>query len=142
MDLRVLPVGFHAQYAQATAINVTSRYHVDVNTIFLCFFPGVADGISTVNQCNKMNHFIQQVRCRYSSRKLKIKIYSSRDSLLVTHATTNPPVKFLNMDERTGILILTCLWPYMMEEHSFIHYVDSSLTLCHVLCNVDKTAVQ
>jgi hypothetical protein len=36
------------------------------------------------------------------------KTYNSRDSLMVTHLTTNPPVSCLNRAERTGSLVVSC----------------------------------
>ena len=37
----------------------------------------------------------------------KSKTYNSRDSLMVTHLTTNPPVSCLNRAERTGSLVVS-----------------------------------
>ncbi len=56
-------------------------------------------------------------------KKKKDSTYSSRDSLLVIHATTSPPITFLNRDERTGILYLTHLWPYVIEKYSLDVYI-------------------
>ena len=39
--------------------------------------------------------------------------YNSRDSLMVTHSTTNPPIWGLCMAERTGCPILLSLWSYV-----------------------------
>jgi hypothetical protein len=36
------------------------------------------------------------------------KTYNSGYSLVVTHLTTNPPVRCLNRAERTGSLVITC----------------------------------
>ena len=41
--------------------------------------------------------------------------YNSGDSLVVTHLTTNPPVHCLYMAERTGSLVFSVLWSYVME---------------------------
>jgi hypothetical protein len=38
----------------------------------------------------------------------KSKTYNSGYSLVVTHLTTNPPVRCLNRAERTGSLVVTC----------------------------------
>ena len=47
---------------------------------------------------------------RYSSSAQKIaKTYNSGYSLVVTHLTTNPPVRCLNRAERTGSLVVS--WP-------------------------------
>jgi hypothetical protein len=45
--------------------------------------------------------------------KRKVKTYNSRDSLMVTHLTTNPPVSCLNRAERTGSLVFMILWSYV-----------------------------
>ena len=42
------------------------------------------------------------------------KTYNSQDSLLVTHATTNWPIRSLNMAERTGCLVFYDLWSYVI----------------------------
>jgi hypothetical protein len=41
----------------------------------------------------------------------KAKTFSSGDSLVVTHLTTNPPVCSLSVSERTGTRVLCNLWP-------------------------------
>ncbi|KAK8258116.1 hypothetical protein IWZ00DRAFT_35013 [Phyllosticta capitalensis] len=48
-----------------------------------------------------------------SKKKRKRKTYNRRDSLLVTHATTNRPQRSLSMEERTGFRILYVLWSYV-----------------------------
>jgi hypothetical protein len=45
------------------------------------------------------------------------KTYNSKDSLMVTHLTTNPPVSCLNRAERTGSLVVSC--PTTTETLSF-----------------------
>ena len=52
-------------------------------------------------------------------------MYGSGDSLLVTHATTDPPIGALYMGERTGTLTLCHLWPYMRGESVRIEYVQT-----------------
>ena len=39
--------------------------------------------------------------------------YNSGYSLVVTHLTTNPPVRCLNRAERTGSLVFNVLWSYV-----------------------------
>ncbi|PTB50190.1 hypothetical protein M431DRAFT_262711 [Trichoderma harzianum CBS 226.95] len=46
----------------------------------------------------------------------KIKTYNSRCSLMVTHLTTNLPVRGLSMGEQTGPRILLYLWSYVLVE--------------------------
>jgi hypothetical protein len=43
------------------------------------------------------------------------KTYNSGYSLVVTHLTTNPPVRCLNRAERTGSLVFNVLWSYVKE---------------------------
>jgi hypothetical protein len=45
----------------------------------------------------------------------KAKTYNSGDSLVVTHLTTNPPVRCLSTAERTGSSVLIVLWSYVEE---------------------------
>jgi hypothetical protein len=42
--------------------------------------------------------------------------YNSGYSLVVTHLTTNPPVRCLNRAERTGSLVFNVLWSYVEDE--------------------------
>ncbi|KAK7523149.1 uncharacterized protein IWZ02DRAFT_519154 [Phyllosticta citriasiana] len=50
------------------------------------------------------------------------KTYNSRDSLLVTHATTNRPQGSLSMEERTGFRVLYLLWSYVEEQFGNLQY--------------------
>jgi hypothetical protein len=45
----------------------------------------------------------------------KAKTYNSRDSLMVTHLTTSPPVSCLNIAEQTGCVVLKILWSYVAD---------------------------
>ncbi|KAL5095548.1 hypothetical protein Trisim1_000319 [Trichoderma cf. simile WF8] len=47
--------------------------------------------------------------------KKQQKTYNSRCSLMVTHLTTNLPVRGLSMGEQTGPRILLYLWSYVIE---------------------------
>jgi hypothetical protein len=47
--------------------------------------------------------------------KTTAKTYNSGYSLVVTHLTTNPPVRCLNRAERTGSLVFNVLWSYVLE---------------------------
>jgi hypothetical protein len=49
------------------------------------------------------------------SNKLLKKTYNSGYSLVVTHLTTNPPVRCLNRAERTGSLVFNVLWSYVKD---------------------------
>jgi hypothetical protein len=47
--------------------------------------------------------------------KKRPKTYNSGYSLVVTHLTTNPPVRCLNRAERTGSLVFNVLWSYVED---------------------------
>jgi hypothetical protein len=49
-------------------------------------------------------------KCQKEKKK---KTYNSGYSLVVTHLTTNPPVRCLNRAERTGSLVFNVLWSYV-----------------------------
>ena len=58
----------------------------------------------------------------------KTKTYNSGYSLVVTHLTTNPPVRCLNRAERTGSLVFNVLWSYVEEKQcSVIHIPITTL---------------
>jgi fibronectin type 3 domain-containing protein len=52
-------------------------------------------------------------KIKYTSEKTKT--YNSGYSLVVTHLTTNPPVRCLNRAERTGSLVFNVLWSYVAD---------------------------
>jgi hypothetical protein len=52
----------------------------------------------------------------FSEQKGMAKTYNRGDSLMVTHLTTNPPVRCLNRAERTGSLVFNALWSYVEEK--------------------------
>ena len=41
---------------------------------------------------------------------------------MVTHLTTNPPVRCLNRAERTGSLVFNVLWSYVITVDFFLKY--------------------
>ncbi|RPA78528.1 hypothetical protein BJ508DRAFT_349270 [Ascobolus immersus RN42] len=47
------------------------------------------------------------------SRGAKHKTYSTKDSRVVTHRSTNLAIRSLTMGERTGSRIFFNLWPYV-----------------------------
>ena len=51
--------------------------------------------------------------------KMMAKTYNSGYSLVVTHLTTNPPVRCLNRAERTGSLVFNVLWSYVKEDLTY-----------------------
>jgi hypothetical protein len=53
----------------------------------------------------------------------KPKTYNSGYSLVVTHLTTNPPVRCLNRAERTGSLVFNVLWSYVKTTPNNWEYV-------------------
>jgi hypothetical protein len=64
------------------------------------------------------------------------KTYNSGYSLVVTHLTTNPPVRCLNRAERTGSLVFNVLWSYVISR-SFVSTISLqmgvTLQLRHLL---------
>jgi hypothetical protein len=44
---------------------------------------------------------------------------------MVTHLTTNPPVRCLNRAERTGSLVFNALWSYVDEGQETGIYIDA-----------------
>ncbi|EMC97812.1 hypothetical protein BAUCODRAFT_404627 [Baudoinia panamericana UAMH 10762] len=57
----------------------------------------------------------------------KSKTYSSGYSHVVTHRSTNPPVRSLSTGERTGSSILCDLWPYVLNEAKNIVHIRQDL---------------
>ncbi|KAF2681551.1 hypothetical protein K458DRAFT_309327 [Lentithecium fluviatile CBS 122367] len=51
------------------------------------------------------------------------KTYNSGDSLVVTHLTTNPPVRFLSTAEQTGCTVLIALWSYVLDTVAYMLYI-------------------
>ena len=48
---------------------------------------------------------------------------------MVTHLTTNPPVRCLNRAERTGSLVFNVLWSYVEDEARLQQY--NIITVCY-----------
>ena len=62
------------------------------------------------------------------------KTYNSGYSLVVTHLTTNPPVRCLNRAERTGSLVFNVLWSYVEDNlNPFVYIPDGGLTAYRVV---------
>jgi hypothetical protein len=57
------------------------------------------------------------------------KTFNSGYSLVVTHLTTNPPVRCLNRAERTGSLVFNVLWSNVKELAEYIVYIRCRLAL-------------
>ena len=55
------------------------------------------------------------------------KTYNSGYSLVVTHLTTNPPVRCLNRAERTGSLVFNVLWSYVEITIKFMNYINGDM---------------
>ena len=71
--------------------------------------------------------------------KIPKKTYNSRDSLVVTHPTTNLPISSLCMAERTGCPVFLSLWSYVtaniitnvcIGEQEKQHITNASMKLC------------
>jgi hypothetical protein len=64
------------------------------------------------------------------------KTYNSGYSLVVTHLTTNPPVRCLNRAERTGSLVFNVLWSYVIGRNfvsTISLHMGVTLQLRHLL---------
>jgi hypothetical protein len=61
----------------------------------------------------KLVYVFEANHARSNSKKTMPKTYNSGYSLVVTHLTTNPPVRCLNRAERTGSLVFNVLWSYV-----------------------------
>jgi hypothetical protein len=76
---------------------------------------------------------------------------------MVTHLTTNPPVRCLNRAERTGSLVFNVLWSYVEEVVLYSQYILILIELTTtavlekraeqirslvVICPVTKKAIQ
>jgi hypothetical protein len=67
----------------------------------------------------------------------KTKTYNSGYSLVVTHLTTNPPVRCLNRAERTGSLVFNVLWSYVKEKRTYLQYNFRNLLDSRAIGHVD-----
>jgi hypothetical protein len=65
-------------------------------------------------------------RSSIAKAKTNSKTYNSGYSLVVTHLTTNPPVRCLNRAERTGSLVFNVLWSYVTGCQRVIKYILSA----------------
>jgi hypothetical protein len=67
------------------------------------------------------------------------KTYNSGYSLVVTHLTTNPPVRCLNRAERTGSLVFNVLWSYVKglagEEINILEFGIEAIDYRAVTCS-------
>ena len=63
---------------------------------------------------------------KHREEKIYTKTYNSRDSLVVTHPTTNRPACGLSTAERTGSPVLHTLWSYVLI-NSMVGYIAKKL---------------
>ena len=82
---------------------------------------------STVSPCTSkrkqlLNHTSSLALVRRMKSKMT-KTYNSGYSLVVTHLTTNPPVRCLNRAERTGSLVFNVLWSYVLFALASLDYI-------------------
>jgi hypothetical protein len=66
----------------------------------------------------------------------RAKTYNSGYSLVVTHLTTNPPVRCLNRAERTGSLVFNVLWSYVEVLQTKIEIIHDDARLWNILCRL------
>jgi hypothetical protein len=59
---------------------------------------------------------------------------------VVTHLTTNPPVRCLNRAERTGSLVFNVLWSYVVECRKKIKYNPKYLHVYLILLFLNRTS--
>jgi hypothetical protein len=98
-----------AQKGHKTA-HVTSKVEVDqsdLGTTYLYHPPRNHTRPLLLNQTRLLDH--------QDHKQKKAKTYNSGYSLVVTHLTTNPPVRCLNRAERTGSLVFNVLWSYVED---------------------------
>jgi hypothetical protein len=65
-------------------------------------------------------------------QKHRQKTYNSGYSLVVTHLTTNPPVRCLNRAERTGSLVFNVLWSYVLVQEFFYNIIYTTMNFGRV----------
>ncbi|RPA77340.1 hypothetical protein BJ508DRAFT_212917 [Ascobolus immersus RN42] len=67
------------------------------------------------------------------------KTYSTEDSRVVTHRSTNLAIRSLTMGERTGSRIFFNLWPYVMDQLQYntyrTHKIQKVVDKVHVTCS-------
>ena len=91
-------------FSQAKKLNTGERNRLGGETVTAC-------------ECQKQWQVIRLVgRRRSGTNKKKKNTYSSWDSLVVTHPTTNQPACSLSTTEQTGSPVFCTLWPYVEEE--------------------------
>jgi hypothetical protein len=72
----------------------------------------------------RLAHTKRRMACSFNrQQKNEQKTYNSGYSLVVTHLTTNPPVRCLNRAERTGSLVFNVLWSYVLGVHVFLFII-------------------
>ena len=89
----------------------------------------------------KTNYTHSPHRNKLSSEQNQ-KTYNSRDSLVVTHPTTNRPACGLSTAERTGSPVFHTLWSYVVGMHKHMAYIDvMKSTLAVPLGGKNRTGV-
>ncbi|KAF2796447.1 hypothetical protein K505DRAFT_401120, partial [Melanomma pulvis-pyrius CBS 109.77] len=76
--------------------------------------------------CGSPNAILQRILLKRESflPPKNSKTYNSRDSPMVTHLTTSPPVSCLCKAERTGSPIFMILWSYVLDLCSNSIYIE------------------
>ena len=78
------------------------------------------------------------VKQELSKSTKKSKTYNSGYSLVVTHLTTNPPVRCLNRAERTGSLVFNVLWSYVQTMFNLTVYNLGLKKYCSSPAQIDR----
>jgi hypothetical protein len=86
-----------------------------------------------------ISDIVWRVSDEVEGRGAKTKTFNSGYSLVVTHLTTNPPVRCLNRAERTGSLVLNVLWSNVEDMLSSQQYKLVVITCPEVLRSIQFT---
>jgi hypothetical protein len=86
-----------------------------------------------------ISDIVWRVSDEVEGRGAKTKTFNSGYSLVVTHLTTNPPVRCLNRAERTGSLVLNVLWSNVEDKLSLYQYTLVVITCPEVLRSIQFT---
>ena len=86
---------------------------------------------TTIHNCSSWRRRTRRENCKQKY----VKTYNTRDSLLVTDATTNPAVTCLYMGERTGSLVVRCMWSYVLASQDSGVYIQGFVVAAMMACN-------
>jgi hypothetical protein len=99
-----MPEHISTKMATTLSVNYARANYSEVLCVIFYRFTITLDVVFTV--------LFHSIYLRLPPKKTA-KTYNSGYSLVVTHLTTNPPVRCLNRAERTGSLVFNVLWSYV-----------------------------